>query len=96
MDEQTNDRPMFSGDWTCSGCNAPITQLPFQPRETGNLTCRDCYMNNRATVAGASGGERIMHEGNWKCSGCGGDITKLPFQPRDTANLKCLDCYRNR
>jgi CxxC-x17-CxxC domain-containing protein len=96
MDENTNSRPMFQGDWNCSNCNTAITELPFQPNDTSRLTCRDCYMNNRASGSAATGGERVMHEGNWKCSACGGEITKLPFEPRDTGNLKCLDCYRNK
>ena len=38
---------MVSGDWSCSGCDAPIKELPFQPRETGNLLCRDCFKKKK-------------------------------------------------
>ncbi len=32
----------FVGPWTCSACGATIPDLPFQPRSTENLLCRDC------------------------------------------------------
>jgi len=34
---------MYEGNWKCSGCGGPITQLPFQPRSESGLTCRACY-----------------------------------------------------
>lgn len=37
------ERKMYSGDWKCSGCGGAITELPFEPRDTSNLMCRDCY-----------------------------------------------------
>lgn len=39
----TGQRKMFTGEWTCSVCGNPITQLPFQPRDTSNLKCLDCF-----------------------------------------------------
>ena len=41
MDEE---KKKFQGDWKCSGCGAPITELPFQPdpAREGELTCFDC------------------------------------------------------
>jgi len=90
MDQQNNDRPMFKGDWSCAGCNKAITELPFEPRETGNLMCRDCHANRTSSKP-----QRQMFEGDWKCGSCGGAITQLPFEPRETGNLKCRDCFRN-
>lgn len=91
MDGQ-NDRQMFQGDWKCSGCNNPITELPFEPRSTENLLCRDCHSNQRQSGGGQT--EKKMFQGEWKCSGCGGDIKELPFEPRDTSNLMCRDCFK--
>jgi CxxC-x17-CxxC domain-containing protein len=89
---------MFQGNWVCSGCGAAITELPFEPRGTSGLTCRDCHAKSRGAAApaadGAPAGEKPKVAGNWVCSGCGGAITSLPFTPRDTSNLKCLDCFK--
>ena len=41
------EKPKFSGDWSCAGCGAAITSLPFQPRDTSNLKCLDCYKQSR-------------------------------------------------
>jgi CxxC-x17-CxxC domain-containing protein len=87
--EQTNERAMFQGAWNCSGCGKDITELPFEPRDTSNLMCRDCFRESRG-----GGEDRVMHEGSWKCSGCGSEITQLPFQPREESNLLCRDCFR--
>ncbi len=90
---------MFQGNWTCSGCGAVITELPFEPRRTDGLTCRECHrakQNAAPAGEGDAGGSapKPRVEGNWTCSGCGGAITSLPFNPRDTSNLKCLDCFK--
>jgi len=88
---------MHQGNWTCSGCGAAITQLPFEPKGTAGLLCRDCHAKKRGAGDGAAraeGGERKKFEGNWTCSGCGAAITSLPFAPRDTSNLKCIDCFK--
>lgn len=37
------ERKMFSGNWKCSDCGAPITELPFEPRDESTLKCRDCF-----------------------------------------------------
>lgn len=42
------ERKMFEGNWTCAGCGAEITQLPFQPRDTSNLKCLDCFKQSKA------------------------------------------------
>ncbi|MDC1205335.1 hypothetical protein N8083_00610 [Candidatus Pacebacteria bacterium] len=44
----TNERPKFSGDWKCAGCEAAITSLPFEPRDTSNLKCIDCFKKSKA------------------------------------------------
>ena len=42
------ERKAFTGDWQCSGCGAPITSLPFEPRSTNNLKCLDCFKRSKA------------------------------------------------
>jgi CxxC-x17-CxxC domain-containing protein len=37
------NKPKFTGDWSCAGCGASITSLPFSPRDTSNLKCIDCF-----------------------------------------------------
>jgi CxxC-x17-CxxC domain-containing protein len=91
MDE-TGERKMFQGEWSCSGCGKAITQLPFEPRNTDGLKCLDCFKES-APARAAGGGQRTMHSGDWKCSGCGAAITELPFEPRETNNLTCRDCF---
>lgn len=85
---------MHQGNWTCSGCNATITELPFEPRRTDGLLCRDCHRNKQGGAPRAPQSDRPRFEGEWVCSGCNGSITSLPFQPRDTSNLKCIDCFK--
>jgi CxxC-x17-CxxC domain-containing protein len=41
------EKPRFSGNWDCAGCGAAITSLPFQPRDTSNLKCLDCFKASR-------------------------------------------------
>ena len=91
------ERQMFKGNWTCAKCDKAITELPFEPRDTSNLMCRDCHRENRPQRDNNHRSERKMHEGNWTCADCGGSIKTLPFEPRDTSNLKCKDCFsKNR
>lgn len=89
---------MNQGNWTCSGCGGAITSLPFEPRDTANLKCLDCFKSGKsggaAPAGGAQGGEKPRFSGDWKCAGCGAPITSLPFEPRDTSNLKCIDCFK--
>jgi CxxC-x17-CxxC domain-containing protein len=85
------ERQMFQGNWTCANCGKDITELPFEPRSTDNLMCRDCHRESRPK---RDRGERKMYEGNWTCADCGGAITSLPFEPRETNNLKCRDCFK--
>ena len=37
------EKPKFEGSWECSGCGGEITSLPFQPRDTSNLKCLNCF-----------------------------------------------------
>lgn len=85
-----DNKQMFDGNWSCSSCNAAITQLPFQPSNTSNLLCRDCHS------AGKGSGPKKMFQGSWNCSKCGGDISELPFEPKETGNLVCRSCFMNR
>ena len=93
---------MHQGNWTCSGCGAAITELPFEPRSENGLLCRACHAKGRAAATGndapadTNGApvDKPKVAGNWVCSMCGGAITSLPFTPRDTSNLKCLDCFK--
>lgn len=41
------EKPKFAGDWKCAGCGAAITSLPFQPRDTSNLKCIDCFKKSK-------------------------------------------------
>lgn len=88
---------MHQGNWTCSKCGGAITELPFEPRRTDGLMCRECHQKDkggeRRERPRGDRGDRPMFEGNWKCADCGAAITKLPFEPRDTSNLKCKDCF---
>ncbi len=86
---------MPQGNWTCSGCGATITELPFEPRRTDGLLCKECHSKKKGeSRPQRAEGDRPRFEGDWKCSGCGTAITSLPFQPRDTSNLLCVDCYK--
>jgi CxxC-x17-CxxC domain-containing protein len=87
---------MFQGNWTCSSCGNAITELPFEPKGTAGLLCRDCHGKKRSESGGGNqqSGERKTFSGDWKCSNCGAAITSLPFEPRDTSNLKCIDCFK--
>ena len=42
------DKPKHAGDWKCAGCGAAITSLPFEPRNTDNLKCLDCFKKSKA------------------------------------------------
>lgn len=37
------EKAKIAGDWSCAGCGAAITSLPFTPRSTDNLKCLDCF-----------------------------------------------------
>lgn len=41
------EKPKFSGDWQCAGCGGEIKSLPFQPRDTSNLKCLDCFKQSK-------------------------------------------------
>jgi len=89
---------MHQGNWTCSGCGAAITELPFEPRRTDGLLCRECHSKQKAGNGGAAAAPRAANDrpkftGDWQCATCGAPITELPFEPRSTANLKCRDCF---
>ncbi len=43
----SGEKPRFTGSWECAGCGAAITSLPFQPRDTSNLKCIDCFKKSR-------------------------------------------------
>ncbi len=43
----SGERQMFTGDWKCSICGNAITQLPFEPRNTENLKCIDCFKKSK-------------------------------------------------
>lgn len=79
-----NNKQMFTGNWSCSSCSNPITELPFQPNNTNNLLCRDCH---------SKGSKKKMFKGDWKCSKCGSPIAELPFEPREEGNLTCRSCF---
>jgi CxxC-x17-CxxC domain-containing protein len=37
------EKQKFSGAWRCAGCGGEITSLPFNPRDTSNLKCLECF-----------------------------------------------------
>lgn len=42
------ERQMFDNGgqgWSCSSCGGKIDKLPFEPRSTDGLKCRDCFRN---------------------------------------------------
>lgn len=39
----SGEKPKFEGNWQCSICGGAINSLPFQPRNTENLKCLDCF-----------------------------------------------------
>lgn len=41
------EKPKFEGDWQCATCGTSITSLPFQPRDTSNLRCLDCFKRSK-------------------------------------------------
>ncbi len=45
------NRKMYSGNWQCSKCQAPINELPFEPDPSrlDQLLCRDCHRERRKT-----------------------------------------------
>lgn len=47
-DVPAGEKPKVAGNWTCSGCGAAITSLPFTPRDTSNLKCLDCFKKSKA------------------------------------------------
>ncbi|PIW97227.1 hypothetical protein COZ82_00695 [Candidatus Kaiserbacteria bacterium CG_4_8_14_3_um_filter_38_9] len=87
---------MAEGNWTCSVCGGAITSLPFEPRSTVGLMCRDCHGKQKGGSSKTfhHQGDKQKFSGDWKCADCGVAITSLPFQPRDTSNLKCIDCFK--
>lgn len=42
------EKPKIAGNWSCAGCGATITSLPFEPRNTDNLKCLDCFKASKA------------------------------------------------
>ena len=45
--EGSGERKMYSGDWKCADCGTAITELPFEPRNTENLKCVDCFKKSK-------------------------------------------------
>ena len=44
----SGSKPKVEGKWSCSGCGAAITSLPFEPRGNANLKCLDCFKASKA------------------------------------------------
>ncbi len=42
------ERQMIQGQWKCASCGGEISQLPFQPKNTENLKCLDCFKKSKA------------------------------------------------
>lgn len=41
------EKPKFEGNWECATCGGSITSLPFEPRNTNNLKCLECFKASR-------------------------------------------------
>lgn len=102
-------RKMYQGNWHCSQCNNPITELPFEPDESrlDQLLCSECHKAKRGSFGGSrgdrggrsfDGGERKTYQGNWQCSQCNNQITELPFEPDPSrvGQILCRDCHRQK
>jgi len=48
MAPASTEKPKFTGNWTCAGCEGPINSLPFEPRDTSNLKCLDCFKKSKS------------------------------------------------
>lgn len=99
-DESAGSRPMVQGNWSCAGCGATITELPFQPDGSRPVHCRDCHKSRSPRRDDRGGGSRDfaprpMVQGNWECAGCSVAITELPFQPDGSRPIYCRDCHRS-
>lgn len=42
------EKPKFAGEWKCAECGNTISSLPFEPRNTSNLKCLDCFKKSKA------------------------------------------------
>ncbi len=40
-------RPKVQGNWKCSECGTPITELPFEPDPDRKIYCTECWKKNR-------------------------------------------------
>ena len=43
-------REMIKGKWTCEGCGAEITELPFEPSEGRPVYCKECWRKEATDV----------------------------------------------
>ncbi|MDP1706476.1 MAG: hypothetical protein Q8L36_01525 [bacterium] len=43
------ERKTVQGTWQCAKCQAPITELPFEPdpQRLNQLLCRDCHRERK-------------------------------------------------
>lgn len=48
MTPSSSEKPRFAGGWKCATCGGTITSLPFEPRDTSNLKCLDCFKRSKA------------------------------------------------
>jgi len=93
---QVSDQQMVSGNWTCSECGAPITEMPFEPSPDRPIFCKDCWAKKRESRQKYNSGARKMFKGNWKCSECGAPITELPFEPNSGSPIFCRECWMKK
>ena len=84
---------MLEGDGKCDNNSKTINELPFEPKGTDELLCKECQ---ESKTTAESGGGRKVYKGNGQCSSCSVDIKELPFEPRETGNLLCRGCFRNK
>jgi len=80
---------MFQGNWQCSKCGAVITELPFEPRSSQGLTCRDCYFKDKNGGTPGGGVSSSASDNNTDAtggvSGAIDDRSAPPFDPDDNS-----------
>ncbi len=93
---QNSQREMIQGNWTCSECGAPITEMPFEPSPERPIFCKDCWAKKRNNRQRNAFGPRKMFQGNWTCSECGVPIAELPFEPSAGTPIFCRECWAKK
>ncbi len=82
---------MFQGNWTCSKCGGDIKELPFEPRSTSGLTCRDCYFNSKNGGSSGGSGGGVSKPASEVDSGAAAELDDRDIPDFDPDNLGAAD-----